>query len=877
MVCVVLALLLVCVSSVPFGAVIPAAYAEPANLQEIHDVPLASVKIQDDDGSDFGSGVIVAGRWDGHGTRAWVLTAKHVIYQAPNWILRSPWIVITYWDLSERDYRTIRVSAEYSAHRGVGDVAAVSVYLPGEVSSALVNTDPRLTPGALMTSYGFGTHLQAIEHRFVDWARSGSPGEEDAIFAESQPIVPGRTTRPGDSGGPVVVGDYVVGVVKGIQARLGLNVSSILQREPRLMGLVSGVSVPSVSVVGGNVSVSWGACSSLAGEAVGAGGCSLLSGWRVFWKRAGSGVSWVGAQYRDLSVAAVSWVPTGFDVLSGVAYQVTVLPVDGDGKLVGSSDGKWPDDGDGSNGFVMLSTQYAVPSNTRVDVGSGVPAGKVRVSWDASSRSSDAPLVKGYKVFVHGDGGSGGWNDGSTPLEVDGSKTSAVVDAGFGAGRVTVLPVLADGTVFGAGPDGYPLPGNGSNTFARFGAPEVSWQGPGGEQTEYGFVGQVGVHGVSVAIDHGDGASYQWVYSASKDGSYSSGGQWGFTAGSGNDGKAGSPVLLFGVKGKTARAADSGWYKVRVSNSLGSTESKPMHVMIGSPFTAQSPAAGAAVFGWTGQDQQARVHVVVSAPSQEVVWERASTQGGTYSASGSWTSHSKSVVDAADSRNVDLWFNQSSTSADSGWYRARVLDGDDGTELVSDPMQVILKPATSGWMGPKQESGKYDGGHSDFTCPAGEVFIGRQHRGDENGDTWTRCAYLQIGAQQQIAVADSWDNSNTVVVQGKESRSGYDGTGECPANTWIIARQHYGDENGNTKTWCARAYAGTKQAHTTNNYWPAGYREYDGTVFTCQATNGTTPKEWDNVGTLTRGMTRRLHWKDENGPTENVCSEPYIP
>lgn len=296
-------------------------------------------------------------------------------------------------------------------------------------------------------------------------------------------------------------------------------------------------------------------------------------------------------------------------------------------------------------------------------------------------------------------------------------------------------------------------------------------------------------------------------------------------------------------------------------------------------FAGQSPIAGATVLGWYGNFDQETAQATVSAEGQTVVWERGDNERGPFSAGGAWVAHSRN--DTADKRTFVLAFDSSSVASDSGWYRAVLRDGNGNvTNQTTDPVFIKLVQATHGWDNGQKESGPswtVGGGTSSAECPAGQVFIGRQHRGDENGTTWTRCAYLQVGDKHQIAIADTSSNGNTVKVSGKESRSGYDGTGECPANTWIVRRDHHGDENGETTTWCAHAYVAGQQVKARNNYWPGDIKESAGTVFTCKDVKGNIPGEWDSVGSLTRGMTGRLHWKDENGPTEYICSEPYLP
>jgi hypothetical protein len=55
---------------------------------------------------------------------------------------------------------------------------------------------------------------------------------------------------------------------------------------------------------------------------------------------------------------------------------------------------------------------------------------------------------------------------------------------------------------------------------------------------------------------------------------YTSDGDWSHT--SGKD----SPVLVFGTPENPARAEDDGWYKLKVENAFGTTETKHVFVQI---------------------------------------------------------------------------------------------------------------------------------------------------------------------------------------------------------------------------------------------------------------------------------------------------------
>ncbi|CAM3606842.1 hypothetical protein BOSP111201_15360 [Bordetella sputigena] len=98
-----------------------------------------------------------------------------------------------------------------------------------------------------------------------------------------------------------------------------------------------------------------------------------------------------------------------------------------------------------------------------------------------------------------------------------------------------------------------------------------------------------------------------------------------------------------------------------------------------------------------------------------------------------------------------------------------------------------------------QESGKRIGGESGFRCPDAQVMVAREHQGDENGETRYQCATIAYnGVSLELGPANS---SGWLQESGKDSgdKSQY----VCPPNTVMVGRDHQGDENGNTQYWCA--------------------------------------------------------------------------
>ncbi|UTL82539.1 hypothetical protein [Pseudomonas putida] len=84
------------------------------------------------------------------------------------------------------------------------------------------------------------------------------------------------------------------------------------------------------------------------------------------------------------------------------------------------------------------------------------------------------------------------------------------------------------------------------------------------------------------------------------------------------------------------------------------------------------------------------------------------------------------------------------------------------------------------------------GGHY-FTCPPNQVMTGRDHRGDENGDTRYRCATPKIGDHALTVTPGPWSASQS------ESESSFD----CQPGKVMIGRWHDGDENKSTRVRCA--------------------------------------------------------------------------
>lgn len=115
----------------------------------------------------------------------------------------------------------------------------------------------------------------------------------------------------------------------------------------------------------------------------------------------------------------------------------------------------------------------------------------------------------------------------------------------------------------------------------------------------------------------------------------------------------------------------------------------------------------------------------------------------------------------------------------------------------------------------RTQTGNYSESSSYFLCPAGTVMTGRYHSGDENGTT--RYEYATLKAINSLGQAVSgtitvedvrWETSFK-----ESSGSGF----SAASNRVIVGRQHYGDENGQT-VYATALVKFNAQATQTPNY-----------------------------------------------------------
>ncbi|WP_329181645.1 hypothetical protein [Streptomyces sp. NBC_01477] len=102
-----------------------------------------------------------------------------------------------------------------------------------------------------------------------------------------------------------------------------------------------------------------------------------------------------------------------------------------------------------------------------------------------------------------------------------------------------------------------------------------------------------------------------------------------------------------------------------------------------------------------------------------------------------------------------------------------------------------------------------------FQCPTNYVMIGRAHSGDENGGTTYYCARILIDGYQVTVNPEPWTNGQ------KESTSSF----TAPEDEVIIGRQHSGDENGNTSYRTAYLTYQGRELTLQNQHTVGPYRE----------------------------------------------------
>ncbi len=168
----------------------------------------------------------------------------------------------------------------------------------------------------------------------------------------------------------------------------------------------------------------------------------------------------------------------------------------------------------------------------------------------------------------------------------------------------------------------------------------------------------------------------------------------------------------------------------------------------------------------------------------------------------------------------------------------------------NDELIITQNHKWSDWI---QESGKNGNGYSEFNCPSDTVITGREHKGDENGDTRYRYSEIYIRTYTSEIKLQTIDFVQSDLI--KES-SGVWPT--VPVNKVMVGRKHWGDENGNTEYTFRYIFYETDDSIITHNHEWSDWIQESG-----KNGNGVSLFECP-IDTV---MTGRQHKGDENGDT----------
>jgi len=171
------------------------------------------------------------------------------------------------------------------------------------------------------------------------------------------------------------------------------------------------------------------------------------------------------------------------------------------------------------------------------------------------------------------------------------------------------------------------------------------------------------------------------------------------------------------------------------------------------------------------------------------------------------------------------------------------------------------------WGEPVKESNS-----PDIKCTGFSAITARKHNGDENGDTFYRCAEIDGVTRIQTHTSKSFPECgiNLDAKYDKDenrykacNEAQYDNSDmaylyfSCPINQVMVSRAHEGDENGDTTYTCATLYQGDKPVSVWPGTWNSAIEESD-SEFAC-------PLEEVMVG--------RAHKGDENNQTKYLCAK----
>ncbi|PHM48182.1 hypothetical protein Xmir_02520 [Xenorhabdus miraniensis] len=668
----------------------------------------------------IGGGVVINSRW--------VLTVEHVAHFLPQH--HCPDEDLTIQVYSERDPNGMPIPANsYLSDNVVGvveceeaaDMDIMALHLERDLHlleyaplnrfyQPRLRTDPdphgvSLVEPEQIQGFGFGPEASSVNplvssnrfHRFAATTETVRPdpllgGRE--IFAS---INPGEgATTMGDSGGPIMIDGQVVGLLTGgapdVPVPTYVAFTPLGDTGDFLDRLLPEAASTSLVTTGALLSVVWNSA-----HGAGCGWHSTLgdnfvdcdlSGWRVFYQPVKDGPSWSGALSKDVGAdERKAEIPRLPKYQRDVLWRATVVPlIKGKPQRVGA-DGVPAATTAGS--FVGSATaEYTMPTNLKVIPEDSTGQGYVRVSWDAAQGVPDVPAAAGYRVFFRGKTASDSWSSWSNAPDTD--KTEAVIpvtkSTSKGPWQVVVLPFynapqIKQTVLIGADKGGLPFETDATERGKLVDKPVLMGQFPDPGKTTYvtiGTVGEVSVMGVFTNVEPAAKVgSLQWEWSASQKGPFSSAGDWSRLQGQN------SAQLVFGTPDHPAATKDSGWYRLKATNSLGTTTTGVVRVDISDKVLPkvldQSPAPYSKVVGYTDSVGDAEVEVLFTAnpaPSKAaVVWEKLDPKTGRYTpnlSKAAQASPLQSFGTAKDHQYIaSLIFgdgNTYPTKDDSGWY-----------------------------------------------------------------------------------------------------------------------------------------------------------------------------------------------------------------
>jgi len=553
----------------------------------------------------------------------WVLAARHAVEHLTRTLTPEDITIMTF-DQASQDpripvFRTVpRIDAiEYSPL--TGDIVALRLhepyllddYAPVSLEQTAADLLARRQavgvlgfgpPRSLRLGTAFGTVSGMREHPLF-------PSSQVIIFPFDLPVGSG-VSEGGDSGGPVilrypevigsdfgmVVGLHVLGSRRSAAFVLLADHRDFI--EPLLMPNLTGSLSQSAYIIRSSLHM-LNNCSDVryraaeqggieameAGEAAtGPASCRAFDSYQFFYKKTSDGDSWDNASSLDVAPASNDQVyelqlDTSLPQSYSDLWDITALPVGPGGKdarIFGAGKNGKPLPGAQSNFYIRQTPTVSLPSILGVGEQTDMP-GMVRVVW----QNSDCPIsgvIRGYSLFY--------MPADQIPLSWDGCESTSVPATSYITTTVVIpvdtsknyallaLPVVGD-EVVGTQHNGLPYSGSyRAGQVLLTGRPVVRYQWPGDGKVLHIESGSV-CSGLLADVSFDDQNTYTWMRIAGEGGGdYTSEGDWSHTVGKD------TAVLAFGTPDKPARAEDNGWYKLKVENAFGTTETKHVFVQI---------------------------------------------------------------------------------------------------------------------------------------------------------------------------------------------------------------------------------------------------------------------------------------------------------